>query len=225
MLFEDFDDACTEVFHGVYRSQHEDPTRTADAAVTRALAEASLNLESLSASFIVDARYFFQARQPTWVWNKLVSLILTSRLLFPDESYKAIGNLLQAAAGAATVMPVLNAMELWNGEKGLAGVFRYSVSEDGRSAAITWRGNWDLPLKPQVVQSWKTVSLKHGQGDFHVVKELLDADIVIGSHGDAIHHLKFSHPVVHPVSLYQIRKVAYRYSDHGVRSLRSVTAL
>lgn len=102
-----------------------EPVRTADVAVSTAVAKASLDPEHLSAPFIVDARHFFQAIHPTWVWSKLLSLVLTSRLLVPDEGHAEINGILQAAAAAAMKMPRLNAMEPWNGRKGLACVFRY----------------------------------------------------------------------------------------------------
>lgn len=102
-------------------------------------------------------------------------------------------------------------MELWNGKKGLACVFRYQASEGYQLAKITWRGNWDLSLEPRIIRSWKAVALKRSrrevQGhEFQVLKELLDADVVIKFHGDAIHHLELLHQVVRPVSLWQIQK-------------------
>ncbi|KAF2186584.1 hypothetical protein K469DRAFT_686971 [Zopfia rhizophila CBS 207.26] len=206
VLFEDFNYDYVTMFQGVYELLDAEPVRTADFAVTRALAEASLDLEHLSASFIVDARYFFQARQPTWVWNELVSLVLTSRLLCPDESHAEINDILQATAVAAMKTPRLNAMELWNGGKGLACVFRYQASESYRPARITWRGNWNLRLEPHVIRFWEAVAFKRARCEFQVVRELLDTDVVIKSHSDAIHSLKLLHQVVHPVSLWQIQK-------------------
>ena len=103
-------------------------------------------------------------------------------------------------------MPILNAMELWNGGKNLACVFRYQASKSCLPSKITWRGNWDFPIEPAVVRSWKAVALWRGQPQVKVISELLDADIVINSHGDAIHHLKLLYQVVSPISLWQIRK-------------------
>lgn len=114
--------------------------------------------------------------------------------------------MLQAAAAAAIKMPCINTLELWNGGNGLACLFRYQASEDYRPVTITWRGNWDLPLTHQVIQSWEAVALTYAQCDLLVFKELLDADVPIRSHGDAIQFLKPLQQVVHPVSLWQIRK-------------------
>ena len=173
--------------------------------MSREIAETSLNLEHLSASFIVDARHFFQARQSTWVWNKLTSLTLTSRILSSDKDLEEINDTLQAAAVTAVKMPMLNTMELWNYGRGLACVFRYQVPR-GKRPTITWRGNWDILLEPRVIQSWQAVTLEPAASlELRVVKELLDANIHMKSHGDAIHHLGLVQ-VVHPVSLWQIQK-------------------
>ncbi|KAF2230735.1 hypothetical protein EV356DRAFT_508198, partial [Viridothelium virens] len=62
----------------MHRVVDAEPVRTASATVSKALAEASLDLEYLSASFIVDAREFFRATHSTWTWSKPLSLVLTS---------------------------------------------------------------------------------------------------------------------------------------------------
>jgi hypothetical protein len=89
-----------------------DPIRIPTSDVSRAVANASLELEHLSASFMVDASYFFDAREPSWKWPNLTSLALTSRLLAPDESPIEIDNMLRAAAAAAMKMPNLETMEI-----------------------------------------------------------------------------------------------------------------
>lgn len=118
VLFEDFNDEYITLFQGVYDLLDAEPIRTANLAVSKALAEASLSLEHLSASFTVDAKYFFRAPQSTWTWNKLATLVLTSGLLTPSHSSTEINDMLQAAAAAAMSMPALTAMELWNGGRG-----------------------------------------------------------------------------------------------------------
>ena len=214
VLFEDFNDDYITTFQGTVESLDAEPVRTADVAISTALAEASLNLEHLSASFIVDARDFFHAIHSTWVWSKLLSLVLTSRLLVPSESHVEINGILQAAAAAVMKMPRLNAMELWNGGKGSACVFRYQAYRGHRSAAITWRGNWSLPLEPRVIRSWQAVARQRGRYQLHVVKETLDSGSVIHSHGDAIQCLKLLHQVIRPVSLWQIQKE----TSHKIRA-------
>ncbi|KAL8754825.1 MAG: hypothetical protein Q9199_004068 [Rusavskia elegans] len=208
VLFEDFNDDYGAVFQ-VFKEFLDDPdigpVRTADVALSEALAQASLDFQQLSASFIVDARWFLRAPQPTWVWNQLTSLVLTSRVLVPQESHAVVNDLLQAAATAAMKMPRIKSMELWNGGRGFACVFRYQSSGGIRPAKILWRGNWILPLGHRTVSAWETVAGQHAQCDLRVSKELLDADS-INSHGDAIHHLGLLEPVLRPVSLWQIRK-------------------
>ncbi|KAL2832168.1 hypothetical protein BDW59DRAFT_157626 [Aspergillus cavernicola] len=182
-----------------------DPIRIPTSDVSRAVAKASLELEHLSASFIVDASYFFHTREPSWKWPSLTSLALTSRLLAPDESPTEIDNMLQTAAAAAMKMPNLETMEIWNGREGLAMLFRYQLTRGGRPAVITWRGTWEFTLRPPVAQAWEAVALKHHGHGSVIVRELLDAGAVVKSHGDAIHHLKLLNPVIRPVSLQQIQ--------------------
>jgi hypothetical protein len=102
-----------------------DPMRIPSSSVSRAVANASLTLEHLSASFIVDASHFFDARELSWKWPNLTWLALTSRLLVPQERPTELDDMLRAAAAAAMKMPNLETMEIWNGEKGLAMLFKY----------------------------------------------------------------------------------------------------
>jgi hypothetical protein len=173
--------------------------------VSCAVAKASLKLEYLSASFIVDASYFFHACEPQWKWPSMTSLTLTSQLLTPDESPIEIDNMLQKAAAVAMKMPNLKSMEIWNGREGLAMLFRYQLTGEGQPAVLTWRGTWQFTLRAPIVQAWEAVALKRCSHKCIVVEEMLDAGVVVKSHGDAIHHLKFLNPVICPVSLQQIR--------------------
>ncbi|KAM3071251.1 hypothetical protein ACMFMG_008842 [Clarireedia jacksonii] len=113
--------------------------------------------------------------------------------------------MLRAAAVAATEIPNLETMEIWNGEKGLAMLFRYQRAERGQPVVITCRGTWGLTLRPLVIQAWDSVAQRH-RGEGHIiVKELLDTGACVKSHGDAIRYLKLSRPVIRPVSLRQIQ--------------------
>ncbi|TVY57263.1 hypothetical protein LCER1_G002821 [Lachnellula cervina] len=180
------------------------PVRIPSSDVSRVVANASLTLEHLSASFIVDASLFFDARELSWKWPNLTWLALTSQLLVPQQRPTELDDMLRAAAAAAMEMPNLETMEIWNGKKGLAMLFRYQRAERG-PAVITLRGTWELTLRPLVIQAWDSVALRHrGQG-LVIVKELLDANACVKSHGDAIRHLKLSRPVIRPVSLRQIQ--------------------
>ncbi|BCS18667.1 uncharacterized protein APUU_11495S [Aspergillus puulaauensis] len=200
VLFENFNQQYPISF--VSSVSECDAIRTPAFDVSQAVARTSLNLEHLSASFIVDASYFFDAREHSWRWPNLTSLALTSRLLAPDESPAEVDNMLQSAAAAAMKMSRLETIEIWNGREGLAMLFRYQLARGGRPAVITCRGTWEFALREPVVQAWEGVALNnHGQGCV-IVKELLDNGVVIESHGDAIHH---SSLVIRPVSLQQTR--------------------
>ena len=181
-----------------------DLMRIPSSYVGRAVANASLNLEHLSVSFMVDASDFFDARELSWKWPNLTWLALTSRLLVPEESPMELDSMLRAAAAAALKMPNIETMEIWNGAKGLAMLFRYQRA-GRRPAVITCRGTWELTLRPLVIQAWDSVALRHGGQGHVIVKELLDAGACVQSHGDAICHLKLSRPVIRPVSLRQIQ--------------------
>ncbi|KAK5989682.1 hypothetical protein PT974_07937 [Cladobotryum mycophilum] len=208
ILFEDFIDEYETQNNTLDHLIDQGLFRKTLSTLGRTLAELSLGLQHLSVSFIADAGYFFQGCESALVWNNLKSLSITSRLLTSDQNRIKIYNLLQAAATAAMKMPRLDAMEIWNGGQDMASVFRYQTSEENNFTAITWRGNWGLPLEPRVIQSWEAVASTHTRSVLRVATELLDPDVVIKSHGDAIHHLRLLNQVVHPVSLWQIRKEA-----------------
>lgn len=121
--------------------------------------------------------------------------------------------MLQTAAAAALEMPKLKTMEIWNGRKGLAMLFRYQSGGGVRPAVITCRGTCELALRSPVVQAWEAAVLKYrGHGPL-IVKELLHADAV-KSHVDAIDLLKLLNQVIRPVSLRQIR-MEHRIRERG----------
>ncbi|KAL8672432.1 MAG: hypothetical protein Q9168_003110 [Polycauliona sp. 1 TL-2023] len=204
VLFERFSDTYDFDFHVfpgyIFSGWPSAPVRTATAGVSEALAEASLDFQHLAASFIIDAQPFFQMMQPSWVWNRLISLVLTSHLLVPEQNHAAINDLLQTAAAAAMKMPKLESMELWNGKRGLACVYRYQSSRGIRPAEILWRGTWMPSLRAQTVGTWENVAKqKDAQCEFRVSKELLDAESIT-SCGEAIERLGLLQPVMYPGS-------------------------
>ncbi|KAK1253852.1 hypothetical protein MKX07_001929 [Trichoderma sp. CBMAI-0711] len=119
---------------------HFDADRGSTVVVSQAIARASLMLEHLSASFMVDASEFFAALDPSWRWCNLTWLALTSRLLTPDQDADTMDDMLEAAAAAAMTMRKLETMEIWNGSEGLAMVFRYKRAPARAMAEITIRG-------------------------------------------------------------------------------------
>ncbi|KAI1402932.1 hypothetical protein F4819DRAFT_507019 [Hypoxylon fuscum] len=199
VLFENFNQYYPQSFHNC------EPLRTPDLWCSEWIANVSLKLDHLSASFIADASYFFDARKSSWEWPNLTSLVLTSQLLTPDKNPSDIDRLLRAAAAAAMKMPKLEIMEIWNGREGLAALFRYRSTGGGHPPVLTWKGTWALTLQPPLVQLWESVASKYcGSRSIVVVHELLCNDN-IGSHGDALHILEPLNTVIRPVSLQQIQ--------------------
>ncbi|KAJ4855376.1 uncharacterized protein T069G_10934 [Trichoderma breve] len=142
--------------------------------------------------------------EPSWEWPNLTSLVLTSKLLAPDKSPIEIGAMLQAAAAVATKMPQLKTMEIWNGRKGVAALFKYQVFHDIQQARIIWRGTWEYIMEPSVVRAWEAFVQQHHGWRLDLTQELLD-EAAIKSHGDAIGYLRLSGQVIRPISLQQIR--------------------
>lgn len=154
---------------------------------------------------MVDACDFFNKHdQYSQEWPNLTSLVLTSQLLTPQQSHADIMDMLERAGLAATRIPKLNTMEIWNGREGLATIFKYELLKEQRAAIITWKGTWDLILQSSVVEAWGAVTARRGGFELGVVYEKLDG-AMIRPHGDAIIALKVSERVVRPISLQQIR--------------------
>ncbi|KAJ3574971.1 hypothetical protein NPX13_g4193 [Xylaria arbuscula] len=167
-----------------------DSIRNPSPAVSRMVALASLKLEHLAASFIVDASHFFE-KEPSWEWPNLTSLVITSKLLAPNENPVKIGSMLQTAAAAAMKMPQLETMEIWNGRKGLAALFKYHAFRNTQQARITWRGTWELTIEPSTMKAWEAVVNQRGGWRLDLVQERLDK-AAIQSHSDAIYYLMLS---------------------------------
>lgn len=201
-IFEDYNDDSIALFQGAWLYQ-ADPIRVAEPTVSAAFAYRSLDLEQLSVSFMVDAAHFFQARQPLWTWNRLQSLVLTSRRLTRTARYKDVCDLLKDAGVAAFYMPKLHTMAIWNGGKGEACAFIYR--RDSGKPSIVWRSTWAVKLDPGVIQAWERVASKYTTYPLRVESEPV-CRCIIGSHGDAIYYLGLPDEVVDPISLWQIRK-------------------
>ncbi|KAH0420312.1 hypothetical protein CcaCcLH18_14081 [Colletotrichum camelliae] len=206
VVFENFNQqypVFRQRFHNGVDLAGCDSIRKPALAVSQMVALASLKLEHLAASFIIDASSFFEI-QPAWEWPNLTSLTLTSRLLTPDENSDEIEAMLRAAAAAAMRMPRLETMEIWNGRKGLAALFRYQACRNNPQAVILWRGTWKLAMQPSVIQAWEAVMHQYNGWRLDVVQEQLD-EAGIKSHGDAVCHLMLASQVIRPVSLQQIQ--------------------
>ena len=195
-----------------------DPVRTASRDVAHALARCCRkfeHLEHLSAAFLVDATDFLPAmldpRSTKARWCRLASLTLTSRQLTPGRAAEDINELFVWGARAAGWLPQLRVLELWNGGRGVASVFRYraqngvpAAAGEPARASILWRATFRVALEDRVVRAWKRVASAWRPCELLVVVEELDSALV-RSHGDAIPLLGFEHDVVEPVSLEQIQ--------------------
>ncbi|KID91412.1 hypothetical protein MGU_01382 [Metarhizium guizhouense ARSEF 977] len=188
-----------------------------------AVCSASLQLEELSASFIVEASHFFDCagQHTSWVWANLTSVALTTRLLVPGANLTSIEDMLRDAAAAAMRMPKLENMEIWNGGKGSAMLFRYQHRRPHSQAVINWKGTWTRAmvshLRPRVTNAWEAVARQQNSLALTMEEELHESDAAdIKSHGDAIYYLDLSSPVVRPISLRQIRmEQIIREGGHG----------
>lgn len=145
---------------------------------------------------MVEANHFFEGRRR---WHSLISLALTSGTLTNDADPEDINEMLHNAANAALRMPKLDTMEIWNGRRGMAMVFRYEKGRDRQPAIITLRGTWALDLAPDVKSAWDGVTHE----TVSVRSSLIDPSLV-QNHGDAIQELELSTEVIRPVSLQQI---------------------
>ncbi|KAK1252913.1 hypothetical protein MKX08_004100 [Trichoderma sp. CBMAI-0020] len=187
------------------------PTRLKKLAVFENFHQRCLKLEQISASFIIDAKQFFEARGRDWKWASLTTLILTSRLLEPLGNQPNITTMFLRAARTALRMPKLELMEIWNGRRGVAAVFRYQTSRykanseaKQRPTMMTWRGTWMFRLEVPLIQAWEYVTYKLHGNVFLIKRELLSGRL-IESHADAIHRLELAQSVIRPVSQRQIR--------------------
>lgn len=169
----------------------------------RGLAQMSLKLEELSASFVVDAAeflmYFAGAKDCTW--DHLHSLALTSRFLDVENVDQCTSNdLLLAMSMLVLRMPLLRTFVLWHGRKDGAGAFIYNRTEN--YAHMVWRGTRQLDFSPRVLKEWGNVAEFHSS-ELRVRHESIEEKI--RCRGDAIHYLDLPCQVIQPTSLWQIR--------------------
>ncbi|KAH7274928.1 hypothetical protein B0J15DRAFT_539989 [Fusarium solani] len=142
-----FEDSNQDIFPGSVVSE-----RIPNAQTAQALLAASLELEHLSASFMVDAQDFFNAsqacrHQPRW--KNLEFLALTSRLVDPADKDLGLTNLLYAAGRFALGTPRLRTMILWYGYKNQVCAFIYKMDD----TSITWHGTREFDLnKRRIIQ-------------------------------------------------------------------------
>ncbi|KAI6083964.1 hypothetical protein F4821DRAFT_280477 [Hypoxylon rubiginosum] len=203
VLFENFDEQYSSQFLGNDNVQIAN-LRTPNRSMGRAVAKASLTLQHLSASFIIEADHFLGVAEaePAWSWPHLRSLTLTSRLLNTKGSPGMIDQMLLEAASVALKMPRLETFEIWNGQVGSAALFRYQTSDYG--AVLSWKANWEHTIPSYVVEAWEAVAHAAGKNSSPLPLEYsVDDAIRINSHADAINYLELF-KVLRPISLQQI---------------------
>jgi hypothetical protein len=179
------------------------PTRVMSPALSQRLALTSLELVTLSASFLADASYFFEATEKSWKWENLEKLALTSSILDSNSPARDINDMLQVASTAALRMPKLQTLELWNGKGGTAMLLRYQKAQNEQPAIITIRRTFELSVESTVIQAWEAVAHQDHYAKVMIQRSLIDKDD-IRSHADAICQLGLSTQVIRPVSLQQI---------------------
>lgn len=221
-LFDDFDEDFPDPFQ---RSTPSFPMLDTELEINACLAQTSTRLEQLSVSFNVDAELFFQsATAPgsrSWTWDRLDTLALTSRLLGPRrarglQGASALTKLLCNAGAAALRMPKLNLIEIWDGSRGNACLFRYH--RELYSCSVTLKGTWLPSLGPLVLQAWDKVALEQTgrELELHIEDQLIGSNI--DCHSTAASRLDLSPLVMHPASLRQIQQETKnsRVSEHEV---------
>ncbi|KAH8677671.1 hypothetical protein BX600DRAFT_431002 [Xylariales sp. PMI_506] len=201
-IFEDFNEDYNIVFC-FDRSTQEwvfplEYIRTPCPSVGAALAWRSTRLKNLSAAFVVvDADDFFQS-------TNLRSLSLTSRLLTARTPPVRINEMLMEAGAAALQMPYLETLEIWNGTKRSACVFRYRVAIS--QATLGWCSTFNLTVEPDILDIWRKVALSHSRHKLVILAHQSLAKEDITSHAAAIRALQLSEGVIHPESLDQITR-------------------
>lgn len=115
--------------------------------------------------------------------------------------------MLRAAAKAAIHMPKLETLQIWNGRKNLAALFKYeAATEQDQTSTITWRGTWEFLLQASVIQAWQSRASEVSEhGTIRVVYESIDGNQV-RCHGDAMVLLELPDMVIRRVSLRQLQR-------------------
>ncbi|KAF4448086.1 Oxoglutarate iron-dependent oxygenase protein [Fusarium austroafricanum] len=180
----------------IKRMYAEDPRRLQSVQ----LAGNSRRLEQMSVSFVAGAQFFFSACQSNWKWDRLESLILTSKLFHATADPNEISSLLQRVAQIVPQMPKLQTLVLWNSGRYHASAFTYS--KKGLTATISWCSTWGFEFDAETMQAWEQVV---GEGNLWIESARLESGKVL-SHGHAIRLLELPSQVIDPVSRWQIEK-------------------
>ncbi|KAM0461732.1 hypothetical protein ACHAO4_000917 [Trichoderma viride] len=103
-------------------------------------------------------------------------------------------------------MPNLETLQIWNGRKNLAALFKYEAATEGQPGTITWKGTWEFLLQASLIQAWQAVVSELSEHEMmRVIYESIDGDQV-RCHGDAMVLLELPEMVIRRVSLRQIQR-------------------
>ncbi|KAH6890572.1 hypothetical protein B0T10DRAFT_596660 [Thelonectria olida] len=192
-IFEDFDSI---VYPADVSIQPVDPE------LGQALAKASRGFEEVHAALNIDAADFFSPildHRPRGgvEWLRLKHLSLTSLEMGPI-GYRL---LIHRAAEAAKVMPVLELMELWNGQQEWAGIFRFQV--EGDQAMIQLLTTFTANFLPVTSRIWREVAAERGCR--HELKMRLGTlDATVDDFVSVLPLLKFKKRILMDTSLHQL---------------------
>ncbi|OHF02108.1 hypothetical protein CORC01_02687 [Colletotrichum orchidophilum] len=183
------------------------PRRMVMEELIGSLVQGALHLEHLALCFIIEADEFLSN---TLEFRNLTSLTLTSALFIDrsadtDEAVERLmktKKLLLLAAMAASRMPKLQLIEIWNGGDGQASVFCYKVG--GERAEVIWKSTQDeLIVDADVLEAWRATARVHGRNELQCSVTRLG----IGGfkyYGSVLPYLESKEQVLHKVSAVQM---------------------
>lgn len=120
---------------------------------------------------------------------------MIAEVAFPDE----INTLLRAAGlAAASSMPALQAMELYNATRWDAGVFRFLVVDN--TGIVSWTSTWEFRMAAGVRRVWREVALARTRQEPLIFDEVRMADYKGGPEGFIHSELATRELVLHPSS-------------------------
>ncbi|KAH7004388.1 hypothetical protein EDB82DRAFT_550765 [Fusarium venenatum] len=163
------------------------------------LSLASLRLEQLSISFLINAEDFVAACREEWTWDHMQSIALAFQ--GSGKRYAgSINSLLLSIAKLALRMPKLETMVLWNGGRGNSCAFIYTRNK--YYARVLWRGTWVMDICQEALEVWEAVVALYSL-ELKIGHERIQE--IINSYGDAIHHINLPCEIIPPTSLWQMR--------------------
>lgn len=201
-LFEDF----SSTMHGAEPSSRPRPSRI---QILKGLAAAAPSVKHLAVSFLSDAMECLDTPDNAWFPN-LESIALTSQTHFRPKSPANLNDVLHKAALAASTMPKLQIMEIWNCENGYAAIFRYEAMGPATPSAcrLTWGCSWHpaASMQSRVVKAWGNVaSMMASRG---LLVDNTQDPLPPGPYdlyGRILGQLKLRNRILDPISLMQAR--------------------